>query len=171
MSNINCMQIIKKNIAWKIINSQIIALCVWHDKKIPQTKSYGVSATALGLSFDSYSTPRITCHDVFFHTCLFFAPFFRSPSLIVICVFSGFPSTPVTEVFFASILPSQPLFAFSFVQLLCTFLASNLVRLWCSIKLFSPYLSVLLSSLHRESHLKKCIIISDCVRISLCMYI
>lgn len=146
------MQIIKENITWEIINSQInVIFCVWHDnKKVPQTKSYGVSATALGLSFDSHSTPRITCHDGFC-TRVFFSPFCRSPSLIVICVFSGFPSTPVTEAFFASILPYQPPFAFSFVQLLCTFLASNLVRLWCFLKLFSPYLFVLLSSLHRAS--------------------
>lgn len=124
---------------------------VWHgNKKIPQTKSYGVfSATALGLFFDSHSTPRITCHDDF-STRVFF-PFLPISSFVdcYLCFFSGFPSTPVTEAFFASILPYQPPFASSFVQLLCTFLASNLVRLWCSLKLFSPYLSVLLSSLHR----------------------
>lgn len=86
----------------------------------------------------------------FFPRVSFLAPFL-SISLVdcYLCFFSGFPSTPVTAPFFAFILPYQPPFAFSFVQLLCTFLASNLVRLWCSLKLFSPYLSVLLSSLHR----------------------
>lgn len=125
----------------------IIILCLTQRQKIPRTKSYGgfrsCSEIIFWLAFD---TPNYLSRR-FFHACLF-CPFL-SISLVdcYLCFFRISFNTRHGVLF--CFHPSLPPFAFSFVQLLCTFLASNLVRLWCSLKLFSPYLSVLLSSLHR----------------------